>query len=358
MQDPIDALHAARHPDPYAWYATLRDTRPLQFDPGIGLWCVASARLVEQALGHAKLRVRPPDEPVPRALVGTPVGTVFSQLVRMNDGDFHARHRPGVAEHLEDWPSIVVGTAAEAAVKDLAPRVPLDEALTAIPVQAVARVLDVPPAELETTVAQVHAFTQAIAPGASAEAIAAGSEAARALMAQGAARGLTDATAANRIALMQQSLDATAGLLGNALVLLQREPAWEGRLRTRAQWLAFTAEVARWDPPVHNTRRFAAEDFDFEGVRIERGQGMLVLLAAANRDPALNPQPEQFDVERSERRSLGFGSGAHRCPGERVAIALAAAALPHLLEHVRRAGSLRAPIRYRPLANARIPAFG
>jgi cytochrome P450 len=332
MEDPRDVLQAPSHPDPYPWYARLRRERPLFFDDALGLWVVSAAALVREALREPLLRVRPPVEPVPRALADSFTGEVFAQLVRMNDGDFHARHRPAVEASAARWSAQEVEAAAERATEDLAPRLGADALLAALPAQAMARLLGVAPDALDATVAAVQAFVGALGAGADADAIRRSDAAVRWLMAQGEAQGLAGVAAANRIALMQQALDATAGLIGNAIAAWQRAP---GPLAGTA----FVEAVATRDPAVHNTRRFAAADLPLAGERIATGQGLVLVLAG-------------------EGDALGFGTGPHACPGERIALQLAAAALRSL----QRSGALArnfGPVRgYRPLPNARIPVFG
>jgi unspecific monooxygenase len=193
-----------------------------------------------------------------------------------------------------------------------------------------ARLLGVAAQELDATVARVHDLVQGIAPGASRDAIARADAACVVLMAQGESEGLSRVQAANRIALMQQARDATAGLIGNCIAALQRTP--EQAIDT-----AWVTDVARRDPAVHNTRRFAARDLVLAGQPIAAGQGVLLVLV-------------------DEEGGLAFGHGAHACPGERIALGIATAALRALQS----AGALRrfGPVRgYRPLPNARIPIF-
>lgn len=357
MDVPCDALQAPSHPDPYPWYAQLRGTRPLFFDPRLRLWVASSAALVRQALLHPALRVRPVAEPVPAALAGTAAGEAFAQLVRMNDGQFHAIHKPRVAAAAGRWDDARVAAAARAAADDLAPRVDANALLSALPVQAMARLLGVPDDALERTVAWVHDFTQGIAGGADPAQVARADAAAIALMAQGQRDGASPVQAANRIALMQQALDATAGLIGNTVHVLARRPDLVEGARTFEGMAALVAEVARWDAPIQNTRRFAAAAIVLEGQPIAAGDGLLLLLASANRDPALNPQPDAFLCVRAERRNLAFGAGAHACPGERLAITLAAAGL-HALQARQPLGLRFGAVRgWRPLPNARIPLF-
>ncbi|HEY8355909.1 MAG TPA: cytochrome P450 [Ramlibacter sp.] len=347
MDEPRDAVQAASHPDPYPWYAQLP---PIAFDPGLRLWVVARAALVREALLHPALQVRPPAEPVPAALQGRPTGEVFARLVRMNDGAFHARHRPAVAAAAQRWQDAEVAAAAHAAAADLVGRLAGDALLTAVPVQATARLLGVPLPALDATVARVHAFAGGIVAGASAAALDAADAAVVALVAQGEAQGLAAVAAANRIALMQQSLDATAGLIGTTVRLDPAAVSFEALQ-------AFVAEVARWDAPVQNTRRFAAQPLLLGGQAIAAGDGLLLLLGAANRDLELNPQPDRFDAARPDRRSLTFGAGAHACPGERIAIVIATAALHPLRQQGPLSQSFGTACGWRPLPNARIPVF-
>ncbi|MEU3405616.1 cytochrome P450 [Streptomyces sp. NPDC006670] len=149
----------------------------------------------------------------------------------------------------------------------------------------------------------------------------------------------------NAIGFLSQTYDATAGLIGNTLVALARGA-------DTPDTGALVREVVRYDAPVQNTRRFAAEPFTHAGSTVEPGQQLLVLLAAANRDPAVNPDPHALSPGRVNPAVFTFGAGAHRCPGGELATALATAVVTEL----RTAGwSTTATPAYRPLANARIP---
>jgi cytochrome P450 len=313
-------LAAPSHPDPFPWYAQLAEAHPggLFLDAGLGLWVACDQATVDAGLAHPLLHVRPPDEPVPGSLVGRPTGAVFAQLVRMREGGFHQQHKPRVARAVEDLQP-GVAEAASAAAADLFERVDANAWLTAVPVQAMARVLGVAPAQRDATVAHVHAFTRGIAAGATLQELDAADAACEFLMAQGRAAGLEGPRAANRIACMQQALDATAGLIGNALARL-----------------ACGGEAALDAPAVHNTRRWASEDCELAGQPLRRGQGVVLLLVSAGR---------------------GFGGGRHACPGERIARAIAAAAVEFVRAEPGRLARFRQVSGYRPLPNARIPVF-
>ncbi|MGZ5787584.1 MAG: cytochrome P450 [Ramlibacter sp.] len=354
---PRNAIEAVGHSAAYAYYAGLRERSPLFFDEGLGLWVATGHAVIDEALRHSALRVRPRDEPVPRALAGTPVGEVFAQLVRMTDGEFHAQHKPQVERAARRFSMDDVAAAAVQATKALLEELEANALLSAVPVRAIAMLLGVPEPSLDETTQQVIDFVKALGANPSAEVLAAANEAAVALMAQGEAAGLDRAAAVNRIALMQQSLDATAGLIGNAVLLLRKHEELIPAAGQPAAWRALVAEVARWDPPVHNTRRFAADDLTLAGERIMQGRGVLLVLASANRDPALNADPDRFDVARSNLRSLTFGAGAHACPGEAIAIEIAASALRTLSARDSLQGAFGRHTGYRPLPNARVPVF-
>ena len=83
---PSDPIAAVTHRDPYPYYAELVATRPVHRDEALGLWVACSAAAVTDVLGHPACLVRPPAEPVPGALLGSPAGDIFGRLVRMNDG--------------------------------------------------------------------------------------------------------------------------------------------------------------------------------------------------------------------------------------------------------------------------------
>lgn len=330
MDEPVDILHAARHPDPQGWYARLRAGAPVQFERSTGLWIVCGPRAVVAALRHPALRVRPPSEPVPSALRGTPAGELFALLARMNDGATHAALRPPIDQALARWPDAAVDGAATQAALASARDEGADAWIHAVPAQTVARLLGVPEERLQCTVTDVQAFVRGIAPGASGIDIAAASEAALRLRSGLAAPGMGEAAVANRIALMQQAVDATAGLLGAVLARLHASPsAAAGDLAT------LVTAVARDDPPIHHTRRWAAQALELAGTGIPAGGALVILLAGV----------------------APFGAGAHACPGQALALRIATAALC-AVQASGKLARLAGPVRgWRPLANARIPIF-
>ncbi len=376
---PRDAIAAVTHPDPYAWYAAQRAGAPLVFDPSLRLWIASRAEVVREVLAHPALRVRPAAEPVPLAIAGTPAGELFGQLVRMNDGAPHSTHKPVLQRALAGLDL----DAAHAAARSVAQRLPaqaLPEAVFALPVAAVAHLLGFADEALPRMAAWVRDFVACLSPLSSPDQPQAAGAAAARLMAEFEALEAAQtpphgsllaalrseapapwprALRANAAGLLSQTCEATAGLLGNSLVALARDAELHRAVAAQPALLrTLVQEVARHDPAVHNTRRFAVEPLTLAGTRLAPGDAVLVLLAAANRDPALNPAPERFELARRERRSLGFGHGPHACPGEALACAVAAGVLDALLAQGLAPAALAARgWRYRPSVNARLPEF-
>jgi cytochrome P450 len=382
---PGDPLGAVTHPDPYPYYADLVATRPIYRDEALRLWVAAGADAVTEVLGHSACLVRPPTEPVPGALRGSAAGTIFGRLVRMNDGARHSTLKPAVAAVSAPLATAVRGPAgrwADHLISELKPAgdpARLNEFAFSLPAYVLASPLGVAPGALAHVAVLVRDFASGIAPAATAEQLVRGGEAAGELLdtfrgllgARGAAPASTllgelerelagtgvepDDVVANGIGFLSQALEATAGLIGNTLVTL-------GRLMSRAPHAdpdleAFVREVARYDPPVQNTRRFVARDATIAGHAMRAGDVVLVVLAAANRDPRVNPEPSRFDPLRPSPRSFTFGSGPHACPGEAIATAIAAAGVRALLADGVEPAPLAAGVSYRPSANTRVPIF-
>lgn len=378
---PVDPVAAVTHADPYPFYAELRAGPPLVWNEKLRLWVASRADVIESLLlAHGALRVRPAAEPVPRAIAGGAAGEVFGHLVRMNDGAAHQAHRLALQRALAGLDLHAVHAAALQVARGV-PSQPLSDALFSMPVQAVAHLLGFADETLPQVDRWMRDFVACLSPLSTAQELQGASIAAgelmmrfEALAADTAPRNGTllaavmaesDASAplsrsllANIVGLLSQTCDATAGLLGNSLVALVRESSLRQAARTRDGLQAIVEETARHDPSVHNTRRFAVEPITIAGTSLAVGEAVLLVLAAANRDPAFNPDPDSFTLVRARRRMLGFGHGMHACPGQALACTLAAAGLEALLGRAPDLDAMRERgWHYRPSANARIPVF-
>lgn len=124
----------------------------------------------------------------------------------------------------------------------------------------------------------------------------------------------------------------TSDLIGNSVMALLRHPEQLAKLRANPQLMKNTVEeVLRYDSPVTNSGRIAHEDMEIDGVKIGRGESLSVSLAAANRDPAVYPDPDKFDIERKDTHHQSFGGGTHFCLGSHLARLEAAETLSALL---------------------------
>ncbi|GAA1414502.1 cytochrome P450 [Catellatospora coxensis] len=125
---------------------------------------------------------------------------------------------------------------------------------------------------------------------------------------------------ANLIVVFNAGFVTTTHLLGNGLTLLLERPDQLARLRTdRSLTPRFVEEILRYEVPTHFSVRWVAQDTEVAGVPIPAGCWVLVLLAAANRDPAQFARPDVFDPDRTETSTLSFGAGAHYCLGAALA---------------------------------------
>jgi cytochrome P450 len=377
---PPNPIAAVTHPDPYPYYADLVARNPIYRDETVGLWVASSAKAVSAVLTSEICRVRPPAEPVPRALLGSPAADIFRHLVRMNDGERHCPFKRAVSTTLQ---SIEIRTAAERSRKWA--RVLLGEKRIPdfafhLPVYVVADLLGVPQEALSQTALWMGDFVRCLAPASSREQIERGKVAAghlfelfQALLdveqtgstrnllatlleqAKGVGSEDRDSVIANGIGFLSQAYEATAGLIGNTLVLLGTHHDIYRQVVAQPDLLRLVIEeVLRYDSPIQNTRRFLAQSGRVAGQEMNEGDVVLVVLASANRDPVANPAPDLFDLFRKDRRLFTFGVGPHLCPGEMLAAVIARAGVEQLLASGFDPEQFAGTISYRPSGNARV----
>jgi cytochrome P450 len=114
--------------------------------------------------------------------------------------------------------------------------------------------------------------------------------------------------------------ETTMNLIGNGVLALLRHPEELARLRDDPNLDATAVEeLLRYDGPVHFTGRVATEDLVVADQLVPRGQQVVTLLAAANRDPERFKDPDRLDVGRADNRHLTFSAGIHYCLGAALA---------------------------------------
>ena len=126
---------------------------------------------------------------------------------------------------------------------------------------------------------------------------------------------------ANIILLFGAGHETTVNLIGNGLLALHRNPD-QLRLLINEPALMPNAidELLRYDSSVQVTGRTTLEDVDdIGGIAMPKGQSVICLLGAANRDPAVYADPDKLDIKRADIRPLSFGGGIHYCLGAQLA---------------------------------------
>jgi cytochrome P450 len=124
----------------------------------------------------------------------------------------------------------------------------------------------------------------------------------------------------NCVLLLLAGHETTMDLIGNGLLALLRHPAELRKLQANASLIPNAVEeLLRYDAPFQFMQREAREPVTINGMTIPAGQRVWIMLGAANRDPAIFPDPDRLDVTRPLRRQIAFGSGIHFCPGLHLA---------------------------------------
>ena len=115
--------------------------------------------------------------------------------------------------------------------------------------------------------------------------------------------------------------ETTVNLIGNGVLALLEHPEQLRRLRDDPSLIkSAVEELLRYDGPVEtSTERFAGEDVAIGGTIIPKGEMVLVVIAAADRDPERFPEPDTLDIARMENKHLAFGKGIHHCLGAPLA---------------------------------------
>jgi cytochrome P450 len=115
--------------------------------------------------------------------------------------------------------------------------------------------------------------------------------------------------------------ETTANLISLGTILLLTHPEQFAALLADPSLAASaTEEILRFTTIVHATpRRAALKDLEVSGQLIRKGEGLIPLTAAANRDPRVFKDPNRFDIRRNARSHLAFNYGPHHCLGANLA---------------------------------------
>lgn len=142
--------------------------------------------------------------------------------------------------------------------------------------------------------------------------------------------------------------ETTVNLIANAALEMLRVPAhWSALAADPELAGAIVEETLRFDPPVQLVMRISGADMRIGDIDIPAGDTMLLLLAAAQRDPAVYDAPDEFRPGRGATRHLSFGLGPHFCLGAPLARLEGRVALSKLVARFPRARLAADPV-YKP----------
>ena len=148
--------------------------------------------------------------------------------------------------------------------------------------------------------------------------------------------------------------ETTVHLITNGVLTLLQHPAELARLRADMSLMGSAVEeILRFLPPVHGTKmNYAREDVEIAGTLIAKGEVAVPLLASANRDAAIFPDADVFNITRDPNKHLSFSQGNHFCLGAFLARMETNTALRVLLE---RSPDLRLAVPEAELQLANMP---
>jgi pimeloyl-[acyl-carrier protein] synthase len=125
---------------------------------------------------------------------------------------------------------------------------------------------------------------------------------------------------ANCIVTMVGGQETTTNLIGNGVLTLLRHPDELERLRNDLTLIpSAVEELLRYESPSQHTARICREDTELGGKLIRKGQAVIAVMAAGNRDPERFPDPDRLDLGRTDNRHLAFGWASHFCFGAPLA---------------------------------------
>lgn len=125
---------------------------------------------------------------------------------------------------------------------------------------------------------------------------------------------------ANCVVTMVGGQETTTNLIGNGLLTLYQNPeAWNQLAGNPELMPSAVEELLRYESPSQHTGRIAPSDVEIGGKTIHKGQAVMAVMAAANRDADRFPDPDRLDLTRQDNRHLAFGWAAHFCFGAPLA---------------------------------------
>ena len=356
--------------DPYAFYQQMLERHPIVYDEANRFWAVYGYRACQEVLTVSSVHI-PAQSQINIERMNPYAHTILDNLIRLTNPPEHAQLRLLVTdlfkkikrvpadELLEPLLSTSITTLEWVSV--ICKRLPALSVLrgfgfseddSTVFLEGVAALCTfMQPEKLAEVVAELNTVAAEVYPrverhltktGVLAEVVGKATPATR------------RALVANFIGFVIQSYDAGRGLLSNTLLQVLNHGV-EHRV-DEAYLRRAVVESLRFDPAIHNTRRVMREDTTVAGQALQAGEAVLVVLAAANRDPQVFEQPQQFDLDRDNNSEhLTFGAGSHSCMAQHHAVELTVGAMAHLFTRFPNVALLDKTLTYEPVVNARLP---
>ncbi|MGW6789402.1 cytochrome P450 [Streptomyces chartreusis] len=339
--------------DPHARLAQLRAHEPVSWLPELDGWLVTRRDLAMNVMRDAASFTV--DDP--RFSTAQVVGPSMLSL----DGDRHARHREpfaapfrpravhdGFASFIEREVDRRITALEPAGVADLrrAFAGPLAVAVVTEALGLVGTTAETVLSWYDAIVRSVSDITAGRAAGADGDAAYAQLRAAvestiasrgtSSLLGSAAGRLTEPEVASNAAVLMFGGIETVEAMITNALLHLLRDPVQLALVRADADLLDGAIEESlRLEPGAAVVDRYATRDTELGSATIRQGELVTVSLAGANRDPAVFPDPDRFDIRRENARlQLAFAQGPHYCIAAHLARLETRIALQHLLERL------------------------
>jgi cytochrome P450 len=165
-----------------------------------------------------------------------------------------------------------------------------------------------------------------------------------------------DELIATCVLLLVAGHETTVGLISNAILALLRHPDQFALLRAHPELAsAAVEETLRYDAPVQLTGRVARDVLQVGGVTARDGALVMLLLAAAGRDPEVYAEPDRFNIQRGASNHLAFAAGPHFCLGAPLARLEATIAVGEIARRVVAPSLAEDELSYKPNLNLRGP---
>jgi pimeloyl-[acyl-carrier protein] synthase len=369
--------------NPYPLYQRLRSADPVHWDAFLHKWVITSYAEALTVLHHfsANCVITPEQLQAMRLSILTPLSEVLVRQMLFMDAPAHGRIRglasraftPRRVEGLRARIQAIIDTLLDA-VQDNGQMDVIADLAYPLPAMVNAEMLGLPPADWRQLTTWSGVFAEVLgnfqySPNRARHVLRHLDEMSAYFLAavrecqQHPREGLISAfvaaevdgdhlteeeVVANSILTMVGGQETTTNLIGNGLLTLLRHPDQLEKLRADMSLMpSAIEELLRYESPSQQTTRLAPEDAELGGKLIRKGQTVMVVMGAANRDPQRFPDPDRLDICRQDNRHLAFGWASHFCFGAPLGRLEGQMALATLLKRAPRLRLESGPLTWR-----------